>query len=444
MAGKVSFAALAGLASHTAAVSLSVQSNDTLRALEEGFVSHWRGIPLEEIDPSKYPEFVQWLDKGMDNPGDATTESSVLEQARKDAKGNTGPAHFADLHSYMDKCQSSDPEVVEVPTWMGRMGNRVWQVLNAVRIAEATGRKFVKLPKAGGGLDNHLFDNPKDRLIEIIPSIPHRGTCDYVPVAGKMYAWHHDCRFLFFNRCRMTIKERQALYQKYVLPLLKHDVMDKCDGGAEDEVTVHIRNGDVALHNDLNPDMRPEHRQPPCAYFHKVIQTGYKGGPFKKVQLVYSTEEPVSPCIDDILAKHKDKVVLKPASSLAGDVCNVLAAKNLATTMSSFATVLKMMNTGLKRLFFANMLSEKIMTPEQYDIQKDYYEFKVDELCQVFPEVTSYSVPELYLNEDFFLKFPDEKFVVDTCKSHPKSAAALVKGGATGEAKKGFFKRLFR
>jgi hypothetical protein len=444
MAGKVSIAALMGLAGHTAAMSLSVQSNDTLRALEEGFVSHWRGIPLEEIDPSKYPEFVQWLDKGVDNPGGAATESSVLAQARQDAKGNTGAAHFTNLQAYMDKCQASDPEVVEIPTWMGRMGNRVWQVLNAVRIAEATGRRFVKLPKAGGGLDHHLFGNPQDRLIEITPSVLHRGSCDFVPVSGKMYAWHHDCRFLFFNRCRTTIKERQANYQKYVLPLLNHDVTEKCEDGADDEVTVHIRNGDVALHNDLNPDMRPEHRQPPCAYFHKVIQTGYKGGPFKRVQLVYSTEEPASPCIDDILAKHKDKVVLKPATSLAGDVCHILAAKNLATTMSSFATVLKMMNRGLQRLFFVNMLSSKIMTPEQYDIQMDYYEFKVDELCQVFPEVTSYSVPELYLDEAFFLKFPDEKFVIDNCKNHPKNAAALVRESTTGEAKKSFFKRLFR
>jgi hypothetical protein len=398
-------------------------------------------MPLDSIDASKYPEFIQWLDQGMDDPvapSGARTEATVLEQAKQDAKGNTGAAHFASLSSYMDKCQASDPEVVEIPSWMGRMGNRVWQVLNAVRIAEATGRKFVKLPKAGGGLDHHLFSNPKSQLIEIAPS-KSPGTCDFVPVSGKMYAWHHDCRFLFFNRCRTTIKERQAAYRKYVLPLLNSEVRDKCEPGADDEVTIHLRNGDVALHNDLNPEMRPEHRQPPCAYFHKVIETGYKGGPFKKVQLVYSTEEPASPCIDDILAKHTDKVVLKPASSLAGDVCHILETKNLATTMSSFATVLKMLNPGLQRLFFVNMLSEKIMTAEQYDIQMDYYEFKVDQLCDVFPEVTSYQVPDLYLNENFFLKFPESNFVVDTCKNHPKGSA-----GASGAAKKSIFRRMFR
>jgi len=444
MAGKVSFAALVGLARQTAALSLSLDSNDTALTLEEGgFVSAWRGIPLDSIDASKYPEFIQWLDQGMDDPAsNARTEESVLAQAKQDGKGNVGAAHFATLQSYMDKCQASDPEIVEIPTWMGRMGNRVWQVLNAVRIAEATGRKYVKLPKAGGGLDNHFFRNPKDQLIEITPSkSPSKsaGTCDFVPVSGKMYAWHHDCRFLFFNRCRTTVLERQAAYQKYVLPLLNSEVRDKCEPGADDEVTVHLRNGDVALHNDLNPEMRPEHRQPPCAYFHKVIETGYKGGPFKRVQLVYSTEEPASPCIEDILAKHKDKVVLKPATSLAGDVCHILEAKNLATTMSSFATVLKMLNHGLQRLFIVNMLSEKIMTKEQYDIQMNYYEFKVDQLCQVYPEVTSYQVPELYLNENFFLKFPEQNFVVDTCKNHPKTST-----GTTGAAKNNIFRRLFR
>jgi len=438
MAGKVSVAVLVGLARQTTALSLSLESNDTALTLEEeGFVSAWRGIPLDSIDPSKYPQFIQWLDQGMDDPSGARTEESVLAQAKQDAKGNTGAAHFADLHSYMDKCQASDPEVVEIPTWMGRMGNRVWQVLNAVRIAEATGRKFVKLPKAGGGLDHHLFNSPKNQLIEIIPPKSPE-TCDFVPVSGKMYAWHHDCRFLFFNRCRTTITERHAAYQKYVLPLLSSEVRDKCEPGADDEITVHIRNGDVALHDDLNPEMRPEHRQPPCAYFHKVIETGYKGGPFKRVQLVYSNEEPASPCIDDILEKHKDKVILRPAPAMPGDVCHILRAKNLATTMSSFATVLKMMNTGLQRLFVANMLSPRIMTKEQYEIQMDYYEFRVNELCDVFPEVTSYSVPELYLNETFFLKFPDENIVVDSCKGDPKGIADLREAAqaATSAAKK--------
>jgi hypothetical protein len=426
-------AALAGIVAGTqrqaAAISLGLQSNGTL---EEGVVSAWRGIPLEEIDPSKYPEFLQWLDS------DVPAEEPVLAQAREDAKKNKGPPHFPDLQSYMDRCQATDPKVVEIPTWMGRMGNRVWQVLNAVRIAEATGRKFVKIPRAGGGLDRHLFSSPEDRLIEVTPP-ESPGTCDFVPVSGKMYAWHHDCRFLFFNRCRTTVKERMATYNKYVMPLMRNDITERCAAGADDEVTIHIRNGDVALHNDLNPEMRPEHRQPPCAYFHKVIQTGHNGSAFKRVQLVYSNEEPASPCIDDIVEKHKDKVILRPAPAVPGDVCHILRAKNLATTMSSFATVLKMMNMGLQRLFFANMLSPKIMTKEQYDIQMDYYEFRMNELCDVFPEVTSYSVPELYLNEAFFLRFPEGNMVVDSCQGDPKSIAALreaVQGATSVAAKK--------
>lgn len=394
------------------AMTLSWQTNTSL---EQAVVSSWRGIPIEEVDPSKYPEFVQWL--SIDPPEKA---ANLMSQAQQDAKGNKGPPHFGDLQSYLSKCQAQDPDVVEIPTWMGRMGNRIWQVLNAVRIAEATGRKFVKLPKAGGGLDHHLFASPEGRLIEVQPSKSH-DNCDFIPVSGKMYAWHHDCRFLFFNRCRTTVKERKEAYQKYIMPLLKDDIMDRCEIGQDDEVTIHVRNGDVALHNDLNPEMRPEHRQPPCAYFHKVIQTGNNGGPFKKIQLVYSNEEPVSPCIDDILSKHKDKVVMKPAPTLAGDVCHILRAKNVATTMSSFATVLKMLNPGLQHLFFVNMLSPKIMTPEQYDIQMDYYEFRVKEACEVFPQVTSYTVPELYQKESFFLNFPEANMVVESCKGDPKS-----------------------
>jgi len=406
MARGAGLAALAGIVAGTqrqvAAISLGWQGNGT----------------LEEIDPSRYPEFVQWLES------DIPAEGPVLSRALEDGRKNKGPPHFPDLQSYMDRCQAVDPEVVEIPTWMGRMGNRIWQVLNAVRIAEATGRKFVRIPRAGGGLDHHLFGSPEGRLIEVTPP-EAPGTCDFIPVSGKMHAWHHDCRFLFFNRCRTTVKERMAAYNRYIMPIMRDDIMDRCKAGADDEVTIHIRNGDVALHIDTNPEMRPEHRQPPCAYFHKVIQTGHNGSPFKRVQLVYSNEEPTSPCIDDILEKHKDKVILRPAPAVPGDVCHILRAKNLATTMSSFATVLKMMNTGLQRLFFANMLSPKMMTKEQYEIQMDYYEFRVNELCDVFPEVTSYSVPELYLDEGFFLRFPDGNIVVDSCRGDPKGIAAL-------------------
>lgn len=93
--------------------------------------------------------------------------------------------------------------------------------------------------------------------------------------------------------------------------------------GGHDRVTLHFRNGDVALAYGAQM-LKGYHDQPPCLYYHRVIETGLGGRPFREVQLVFSKEEPQNPCIADIRSRHQDKLVLSPTNTVVGDTCLLL------------------------------------------------------------------------------------------------------------------------
>merc|ERR1712037_121142 len=81
--------------------------------------------------------------------------------------------------------------------------------------------------------------------------------------------------------CLTSVRERREMYKTMILPYVRPEVWQACEDPAEDELTIHIRNGDVAT------ALTGNHPQPPCLYFHRVIETGNGGRPFTRLQLLY-------------------------------------------------------------------------------------------------------------------------------------------------------------
>jgi len=153
------------------------------------------------------------------------------------------------------------------------------------------------------------------------------------------------------------------------------------------------------------------HDQPPCLYYHRVIDTGYNGKPFKEIQLVFSKEEPKNPCIAEIMERHRDKTIIPPLGTVRGDTCMLLKAKNLAVTMSSMSTTLKMLNTKLKRLFYVNALQEK------KGLHFEMFDFEHNEVCEAFPRAVGYDVLPFNFSKasDYFSHFPPHLLKTLTC-----------------------------
>jgi len=259
---------------------------------------------------------------------------------------------------------------------MGRLGNRMWQIERAVIMALRSGRKFVQLPTSD--VYDGLFDFPQKRIV-IEPtksSVSQGQECSFISNAPT-----YDCRFNWYQQCESTVKERKELYDTH---LRSHStILHKCEREAEDVVTIHVRNGDV------NKGKALCHEQPSCDYFHKVIDEGADGRPFRLANIIASAQRPENPCIKDLLSrKGQTKINVYNNRSVAEDYCALVSASNLAVTTSSFSTTAKMMNSQLNRMFYPVTLSETTCKTESYDLD-------APQVCEAFPMARRFDNGEL-------------------------------------------------
>ena len=281
------------------------------------------------------------------------------------------------LQKYLDNCQTNTQDGIQIREWMGRTGNNLHQLMTAFGIARAANRSYVDVSVANNKVNRQMMGRhfPKTewslstaKKLRVVgddnpPAIytacadGKQGVFykdnDMVPRAGK----HYDCKFSFYQRCDTTIKEKRHIYLKQIRPMLQPSVFTLCTPeSGEDTLVIHIRDGDV---NDeyliAHKSIAQSHPQPPCAYFHQIINGGRRGGkPFRKVRLIHSGETPINRCIDDIKQLHPDKIVTDAPSvkqSIARDTCLLLTARNVAVTRSSFGITAMMMSTAVRRVF---------------------------------------------------------------------------------------------
>lgn len=307
---------------------------------------------------------------------------------------------------------------------MGRSGNSLNQLLVAFHMALVTGAPFVSLMTKNLAIGLHNGKGPtrfhasiwnisrlKARVAVALPTPPalpaaslplgRPGAHDEVCACPNGRAFvvdrhmveraktkapsgaAYDCTFSFYQRCESTVVERRAIYQQQIRPLLLPSVWSACDPEAgEDSVVVHVRDGDVSNHT---AGSKSGHAQPPCAYYHHVISTGFGGRPFRRVRLVHSGEVPQSPCVRGIVEKHGSRLVVDPdpTPSLAKDTCLLLTARNLAVATSSFSMTAMMTNRDVQQLFVMD-------TVTALSVRLNEFALPHTELCAALPRVVHY------------------------------------------------------
>lgn len=174
------------------------------------------------------------------------------------------------------------------------------------------------------------------------------------------------------------------VFRTYVEPLIRSEVRQACISDSNETLTLHIRNGDVAL------DTKTLHQQPPCRYYYSIIENGNNGKAFNDIQLIYSRDAVVSPCIAQI--KHRyPKAKIKYPGTLESDACKLMKAKNLAVTTSAFSAAFKLLNTDIQRLFYFNPFQCSWTTglmETKTDVHCRYYDLNLTEACQAFPKAS--------------------------------------------------------
>eukprot|EP00746_Dinoflagellata_sp_MGD_P092091 gnl/MRDRNA2_/MRDRNA2_36457_c0_seq1.p1 gnl/MRDRNA2_/MRDRNA2_36457_c0~~gnl/MRDRNA2_/MRDRNA2_36457_c0_seq1.p1 ORF type:complete len:982 (+),score=123.89 gnl/MRDRNA2_/MRDRNA2_36457_c0_seq1:139-2946(+) len=345
----------------------------------------------------------------------------------------------------MAACKSGSKHAFQIQEWFGRAGNNMWQIQTAILVAEAVDLKYVQLPPDGPV--RQLFDLPQFLPVgKAVSNVARKQHCDLEDDAGRYKEGNFDCKYSWYTRCKSTFAERDAAYVDILGPYLRRDVIDACEAPTEGTLTIHMRSGDKALSIPGVSGWKGG-GQPPCAFFHTVIDTGFNGGPFKELQLVYDSEaKEKNLCVEDIIRKHKDKTIHFPAGPIHFDACRVVKAKNLALAPSSLSTTLVHFAKDVKRLFHAklepppchrNYEDHFWSTGHQKDTEWVHGELapwnfdftELGEVCQRFPQTTFFSLPTLPQTlrtniPKYFLETKQDELIRASCSSLPSRCSA--------------------
>mmetsp|Transcript_2061 Transcript_2061/g.2385 ORF Transcript_2061/g.2385 Transcript_2061/m.2385 type:complete len:464 (+) Transcript_2061:179-1570(+) len=334
-----------------------------------------------------------------------STKYSVSNKQHNETFSISSSSAPPDLQDYLGKCQTSTNEI-KIECWMGRSGNQMHQLVLAFSLALASGRPYVTTLEQyndikKGNMTKSVWNIPSRMHVKPAPplsSFQGTGSCP------GFRAPHLNCDCVFHQRCPTTVTDRRDIYMRQIRPLLRPEVLSACKVPRNDTLVIHVRDGDVAMATTKY------HAQPPCHYFHHVIETGNRGLPFEKIMLVHSNQkEKVNWCVKDIQTRHAHKMVEAPKpTSVAHDTCVVLQAKNLALTTSSFGITLAMMNTQIDQLFVVDSVTaiviienahtkqpKEVSDTEEFKVLRMIEDFELDpaELCAVFPRAMHYRVP---------------------------------------------------
>jgi len=213
-------------------------------------------------------------------------------------------------------------EIAEITEWFMRTGNNLYQIAHAILYAEATDRRWLRLPRptSQSGLAEMFV------LPEVLELQPHTGT--------KLVCQFSAARRHFYHICKGADKQQMSrVLRSYLLPLLSPQAKEACGREARrrpdtPELTVHLRSGDL-----LDSD-HPQSHFAPCSFFERVI--AIKG--FRRVRVV--AEDLRHPCVGELMARHPEADVQVGIKSLAEDACTLMHAEGLAPgALSTFFIV---------------------------------------------------------------------------------------------------------
>ena len=220
--------------------------------------------------------------------------------------------------------------MIIINSWIGRLGNNVIQLINAINIALNKKHKIINFPY-------HVM---------LTQSFINISTdCDDNTVISGT----------FFECCDTDIKNPNAIQSKnialkYIRPILK---IYKTNFYDNNYLCIHIRSGDIFCKNPHNLYV-----QPPYDYYKKIMMN------YDKTILVY--EDTLNPCINKLL---NENIIFKhQSSSLIDDLSLLLNCENVAIGFGTFGNL----------IFLLSIVLKKIYIPDFYYDEKYFENFDVE------------------------------------------------------------------
>jgi len=223
---------------------------------------------------------------------------------------------------------------------LGRLGNSIIQVLNAIELGKAlgTGTFFFFRFDAIGNSPIKLGNLGR---LKRIPSFSAKLT--EVPDL----IWQTEAIYrggIVFDPCAEEIKQA-------CVDLSKHFGLEPSLIPPNEKIcTIHVRGGDIFSENP-----HPAYGQPPWVYYQQVLESQA----WESVVLV--SEDSKNPCVDEIVKWCQERHI--PLRSVGKDVAGaadaIVKAANLVVSIGTFAPALLLLGGGAQRVYcFGDTASE--------------------------------------------------------------------------------------
>lgn len=256
---------------------------------------------------------------------------------------------------------ASQGKTAKLERWCGRLGDNLFRLMHALRYAEQKSFDALQVPAVEGNYRVEGFFRPsggqtksKPWLIQIKKqsSNPRRWPRHWTDEKSCTKNANNDVCGPYPYYCSLiSTQDRYRVMQTYVKPLL--EVPKDAFKDQQEELVIHIRSGDTLTQTKYGRATVLEARQPPCAVYHKIIAEGVGGKEFHHVRVI-TEQDRKSPCIQQIIRRHKDKNITVQSNERSVDASAILNARHLVASHTYFTSMMLLLNSNLETLVTVN------------------------------------------------------------------------------------------
>lgn len=229
----------------------------------------------------------------------------------------------------------------------GRFGNLLLQMTHAIELAKRTGLRFVQLA------DHELLDAFSPVTVDGVTILPPGAP---LPPDGLFLAGVFFDSTVFapvlgpLMRCSPADEQvYNRIAQRVLRPLLLSGLPRPDEHHPDDEVTVHIRSGDLF---ETGREVERAYRQPPLAFYTLVIARLHAAGLIRRVRLIF--EDRANPCIDRLEAWLDERAMSCRVQSgtLRQDMSALIDAPHLVFGYGTFGYAACRLSRHIKTLHY--------------------------------------------------------------------------------------------
>ncbi len=255
---------------------------------------------------------------------------------------DAGPTH--DLYKFEVPGRAWDgtaPAIRILP--LGRFGNNILQTINAIHVANVIGSKNLYLDLVNIGAIDRLWETADLILSPFAPPPNEAILC-----GSFFYRTTFKCFFVDFEGSQL------AIVSNTIGPMLRNRWRNICTT-PDHALHIHIRSGDIFTAKKPHPNYVP----PPLSYYKKAISHFQQL--FRKPEIVIVAEDWNNPYIDPLcdFLRQRELAIHFRGDDFEDAVGALLSAKNLITSVGTFAPMIALASNCIRRVYAFRQLTNR-------------------------------------------------------------------------------------